>query len=463
MKKEKGGVFMKLVGLLIEGLYGCYNYNVKFNTDVTFLYGMNGCGKTTVLNITEAIITGQLFKLFDYKFKRIKLNYAKSTDIKNIKTICISSKKNAMAVEFNGELYTLEVPDASENFHSSERSNREVWHFYFNKYDFLTQIKKLFNYVYLPLNRSAALYDEENDYFLIRRYRARSRFDSEVHFGSITRDPAMVQIEWLINHNHSKISSTITQINDDFRNDILKSLLESNITYDFKDIVKEISKTQNTASTLKHTKNAYLRMLTGLDLLSEEEVKKYNKFFSDFIDQFIAFQKGEFKQAPFDFILKFQEMSKIKQLLDIAEQMEKRKADARKPIETFLNTMNEFISNSEDGKIIGIDSVGQVYFKTKYSDNPISIQQLSSGEKQLITFFANLIFNVKSNSSGIFVVDEPELSLHLSWQKIFVEKTMEINKNIQLIFATHAPEIIGKRRDKMFKLEKQYNGVSNNG
>ena len=463
MKKEKGGVLVKLVGLLIEGLYGCYNYNVKFNTDVTFLYGMNGCGKTTVLNITEAIITGQLFKLFDYEFKRIKLNYAKSTAIKDIKTICISSKKSAMAVEFNGESYTLEVPDTSENFHSSERSNREVYRSYFNKYHFLTEIKKLFNYVYLPLNRSTASYDEEDDYFLIRRYRARSHFDSEVHFGSITRDPAMVQIELLINYNHSKISSTITQINDEFRNDILKSLLESNITYNFADIAQEISKTQNTASTLKRTQKAYLRMLTELDLLSEEEVKRYNKFFSDFIDQFIAFQKGGFRQAPLDFILKFQEMSKIKQLLDIAEQMEKRKADARKPIETFLDTMNEFVSNSEDGKIIDIDSVGQVYFKTKYSDKPISIQQLSSGEKQLITFFANLIFNVKSNSSGIFVVDEPELSLHLSWQKIFVEKTMKINKNIQLIFATHAPEIIGKRRDKMFKLEKQYNGVPNNG
>ena len=103
--------------------------------------------------------------------------------------------------------------------------------------------------------------------------------------------------------------------------------------------------------------------------------------------------------------------------------------------------------------------MGRIFFTTKYSDNPISIQNLSSGEKQLITFFANLIFNVKSNSSGIFVVDEPELSLHLSWQKIFVEKTLELNKNIQLIFATHAPEIIGRRRDKMFKLEKQYAGT----
>lgn len=82
-----GGMIVKLVDLLIEGLYGCYNYNVKFNTDVTFLYGMNGCGKTTVLNITEAIITGQLFKLFNYKFKQIVLYYGKSASIENVKAL----------------------------------------------------------------------------------------------------------------------------------------------------------------------------------------------------------------------------------------------------------------------------------------------------------------------------------------------------------------------------------------
>lgn len=57
-----------------------------------------------------------------------------------------------------------------------------------------------------------------------------------------------------------------------------------------------------------------------------------------------------------------------------------------------------------------------------------------------------------------FVVDEPEISLHLSWQKTFVEKALNINKNIQLIFATHSPELIGKYRNKTFRLVKEYIG-----
>ena len=64
---------VKLISITIKKLYGYYNYDVDFNSDVTFIYGLNGCGKTTILNITEAIITGQLFKLFSYNFDFIKL------------------------------------------------------------------------------------------------------------------------------------------------------------------------------------------------------------------------------------------------------------------------------------------------------------------------------------------------------------------------------------------------------
>lgn len=64
---------MELKQLIIHGLYGRYDYDVKFNSDMTFLYGKNGCGKTTILNIVESIITGEIYKLFDYNFISIEL------------------------------------------------------------------------------------------------------------------------------------------------------------------------------------------------------------------------------------------------------------------------------------------------------------------------------------------------------------------------------------------------------
>ena len=68
-----GGV--KLCSLDVYGLHGCCDLSANFNSDVTFLYGMNGCGKTTLLNITEAIVTGQLYRLFSYKFCKIEFKY----------------------------------------------------------------------------------------------------------------------------------------------------------------------------------------------------------------------------------------------------------------------------------------------------------------------------------------------------------------------------------------------------
>ena len=51
---------MKIEKLEIKNLHKLYNYYVEFNPDLTFLYGTNGCGKTTILNIIEAIVSGRL-------------------------------------------------------------------------------------------------------------------------------------------------------------------------------------------------------------------------------------------------------------------------------------------------------------------------------------------------------------------------------------------------------------------
>ena len=88
----------------------------------------------------------------------------------------------------------------------------------------------------------------------------------------------------------------------------------------------------------------------------------------------------------------------------------------------------------------------------KTSNQKINVHHLSSGEKQIVTFFAYLIFGLKTTNQSIFIVDEPELSLHLNWQRKFVDAIMSINQNVQLIFATHAPEMIGKNHNKAIKL-----------
>ena len=447
-------IYMKLLRLQIEKLYGHYNYNnIVFNSDVTFIYGLNGCGKTTILNITEAIITGQIYKLFIYDFRKIILEYAPKNNINSVQEIVIVQEDAKILITFRGKSYKIERIDIIKESRLKDR-DFEKMRYYFSTYEFLSEIKKIFNYVYLPLNRSSMIYDFENDDDVYYYPRNRNFFVDDTFDEYFNKDLAMVQIEKLIENSCKKINSEISDISDKFRNNILKSSLDVNERYtDPHDLFNEIiSQKANNINSISQTKTAYIKILKDLSLINKNEEIHFAEFF-DSICNDISENKDK---IPVTTVLKMNEVLKIKKIVSLAEETEKQKAYIRKPIEKFIETMNDFINTGEDGKEIKISSIGHVYFTTKYSENPISIQYLSSGEKQLITFFANLIFKVKSSTSGIFVVDEPELSLHLFWQKIFVEKTLEINKNIQLIFATHAPEIIGKNRDKTVKLEKKY-------
>lgn len=447
---------MKLIKLQIEKLYDHYNYeNIIFNPDVTFIYGLNGCGKTTVLNITEAIITGQIFKLFEYPFKKIVLQYAPKNDMGSIQEISIDSNETNLNVVFKQKQYDIESNLKIDiDSRRGERSNIEKARYYYNKYPFLLEIKKIFNYVYLPLNRSSNVHDFENeeDHYILRQIRNRQFYADDLLNEPNNKDIAMIQIENLINVSYNRINSNITRISDSFRNDILKSLLDVNTQYiDSENLIDEIFSQQANINSIRQTRNDYIKILKELSLIDKEEEDYYTEFFNSLFDDIQNKEKISISS-----LLKFNEISRIKRLVALAKATEKQKSIERKPIELFLKTMNDFINTGEDKKKIEINPMGQVYFTTKHSETPINIQYLSSGEKQLITFFANLIFKVKSDTSGIFVVDEPELSLHLSWQNIFVKKTLEVNENIQLVFATHSPEIIGKYRKKMFVLEKEY-------
>lgn len=80
--------------------------------------------------------------------------------------------------------------------------------------------------------------------------------------------------------------------------------------------------------------------------------------------------------------------------------------------------------------------------KIKGTKKENSIYELSSGEKQLIILLAHIAFHKRNRNSSILIIDEPELSLHISWQELFVDALLKASPNTQYILATHAPAII---------------------
>ena len=66
--------------------------------------------------------------------------------------------------------------------------------------------------------------------------------------------------------------------------------------------------------------------------------------------------------------------------------------------------------------------------------------QLSSGEKQMLAILLTVL--VEDNQHYVLFMDEPEVSLHIEWQKRLIDLCMELNPNVQIILTTHSPAVV---------------------
>ena len=66
--------------------------------------------------------------------------------------------------------------------------------------------------------------------------------------------------------------------------------------------------------------------------------------------------------------------------------------------------------------------------------------QLSSGEKQMLAILLTVL--VEDDQHYVLFMDEPEVSLHIEWQKRLIDLILELNPNVQIILTTHSPAVV---------------------
>ncbi|MFK0664973.1 AAA family ATPase [Aeromonas salmonicida] len=135
-------------------------------------------------------------------------------------------------------------------------------------------------------------------------------------------------------------------------------------------------------------------------------------------------------------------------------------SDSEKKLEKFDDLSNKvnLILQSLNGKFSNKKVVlSKEYGLVTYGEGNIEIEldALSSGEQHEIVLLFELLFNVQPGT--LVLIDEPELSLHVSWQKVFLPELISISENVGFysILATHSPFIVGDRFDLMVALDSE--------
>lgn len=445
---------MKIKKIKINGLHGYFQYDINLNEDISLLYGKNGSGKTTVLNLIEFIIGGEFYKLRDITFKDVIIT---TTDNKILK---LSNVNNIIDVNFLNNNDQIRLEDLNKYF-SEERYRGNG----FNKLQFIRDypiikiIRDSFDYVYLPLERisNSRLINNE-------QYTKPSRIIHKQFYRYHSKDASMDIVKYLVDLQMRYVNDQIRELNEKFRNDVLETMFVlTGQKFDFHQLIAYF-RNENVLNELNILKEKYIALLREFNIINDsnnEDAKKYSDYFERLLNDVeeLNSEKNKDRGIHAKFVATYNEIEKIKKITQLASESEKMKRNARKLIDQFIEVVNNFLLDGEDGKNIKITNDGTVYFETAYTNDKVDITYLSSGEKQLVNLLAHFIFKASDLKNGIFVADEPELSLHLNWQKMFIQQLHHINPKIQLIFATHSPELVGSYRNKIIKIQKDYNKI----
>jgi predicted ATP-binding protein involved in virulence len=162
------------------------------------------------------------------------------------------------------------------------------------------------------------------------------------------------------------------------------------------------------------------------------------------IERSIAEKKG----ITINDVLPISLLKRTEHIITLSTNLEEKRNTLFSQMALYLRKLNELLKTKE---IVFDLSKGQRVKVKNRAGKEIPIEGLSSGEKQLFVLLTETL--LQRNKDYVFFADEPELSLHISWQLELVKTMRELNPNTQLVIATHSPEVAAQWKSKIFTME----------
>lgn len=424
----------------VQNLFGLFNNTIKFNDNekITIILGPNGCGKTTMLKMFDAIIKLKHDTLLDFKFEYIILKID-NEELKIQKNLLENDIQNKSNEKYYFPL-SYYIDDKKLEISKEEMKNQEI------------TISELVKKNYL----NDYLIHTDSNLMTFRDNYERIYFDTreKINNKNLMLDSIPAKVKFMLTNYSSNLISTnrltITIRNETYSqsksevkntiqvySDDLKLLLKNKLT-DYANLSQKL----DAEFPLKVLDAVKLEQRSNTQDI-ENKILEINNLRNKLILSGVL--ENNDKLVDVDL---YNVDNSIKSMLTIYYQDTEKKlhflSDVAEKLLLFLDMANQKLG---DNKKISVNSTNGIQIMQRNSIEPIKLEDLSSGEQQEIILLYRLIFN--SNKNDYLLIDEPEISLHVSWQRQFLndlERIIKIN-NCNIIVATHSPQIINENWD----------------
>lgn len=389
-------------GIRVEKLFGHFDYTISFSEEgMTIITGPNGFGKSTLLRIINALADSDMDYFFDLKFEEIEILEADGDE-----NLLIRKEEERLSVD--GVAF--------------DRQDFASW----NKYELRRTLEEQ------PQEQTALLMSGITDIVF-----AFQRIAGEVYSIEEQRLVRSV-LRRKINRTDGKkvferkIVQTVEEIPDKLKKEI------SIAAGEYSQISSELDSTfpqRLFAQTEGLTREEFDRELSSMG----EKLTKLQKYE---ISSFTASADVQFKE---------EDARALKVYFDDFQRKYEKYDRLLEQLELFENVVNKRFRF----KKVYISMQEGIWIADEEGDE-IPLLRLSSGEKEILVLFYQLIFEVPEGS--LLLVDEPEISLHIAWQRMFAEdmQTIVRRKGIKAVIATHSVQIVNGNSTVQRDLGKQY-------
>lgn len=428
----------------INGLFGYLNHEIPFKDGgVTFVHGPNGCGKTAVLRLIAAIFKWDVSALLEVDYTSIEI---KNTD----GSIFVVNRKEGKSDDGRASSsLNIGFKGDKERPYEFTRKDRQVRVPPSEIEEFIPSLRRVGPHEWIDTDLGERLSYPD----VIDRYYDRFPSPSKKGVPDWLKNYVQkinlhfIKTQRLLRVNYSSLSRH--RPDDAAVADVIQ--LYSN---EIKEVISKKLAEQATVSQL-HDRSFPERLLSMEidESISEELIRR-------------KYAETEEK------IQKLVDAGLIDQQTNIALPAKSLQETEKKVLSLYLQDVNKKLSVFDDlqSKIeVFLDIVSQKLKTKKFSvdrsngfkiesthgvGGPLRSNQLSSGEQHQIVLFYELIFKAEANS--LFLVDEPEISLHVDWQRQFLSDVKKIAKlgDRYFLVATHSPQIIGSHRDLAVALDE---------